>query len=503
MGRNPASRRRSFRDRWLPTLGVVLVAAATGWLAWREFVRPEATFWLRATGGRLPGPRQRIAEALARESARRGVRLQITECPGSIEALDEVNEGKVDLALVQGGLDSRHWDGVRLVTALHVEPLQLVVRGEIYPEVSASLAALRGRSINLGEDRSGSQALAIEVLAFVGLRRGDYQARTLSHEQLVAIGPDGPLPDAVMTVASLPTPMIRHLVAHRGYRLVPLPFGEAFALEDLFGNDATVVDPAGSRVLVDKVHIHPATIPAYTYGVGPAEPREPMPTIGARVLIVTNRKTDPAAVRRVLETVYLGEFSQIARPPLDASLLDLPPEFPLHPGTVDFQQRNKPLIFGDLLEYLEKTASFSSVVVGASFVTWQSARRRYRRRRELGFESYLLKVTAIERRALDLELSAGLDLGGLLALQSDLGRLKNEAMERFTHGELEGEGLMSGFLTHANDARDYLARLILHARSSIEKRARRQGIAPEVAWDDAIAGPDAEGRALPTDAPVL
>ena len=65
-------------------------------------------------------------------------------------------------------------------------------------------------------------------------------------------------------------------------------------------------------------------------------------------------------------------------------------------------------------------------------------------------------------------------------------------MARFTRGELEGEGLMSGFLTHANDARDYLARLILHARGSIEKKARKQKITPEAAWGNALAGPSAE-----------
>ena len=138
---------------------------------------------------------------------------------------------------------------------------------------------------------------------------------------------------------------------------------------------------------------------------------------------------------------------------------------------VDFQQRNKPLIFGDLLGFLETSASFASVMAGACFVAWQWGRRRYLRRRERSFESYLLKVTAIERQALDLELAAGLDLGSLLTLQASLGRIKNEAMARFTQGELAGEGLMSGFLTHANDARDYLARLILHSRTLIEEKS--------------------------------
>ena len=199
-----------------PALGLLLVASASGWLGYHEFVRPEPTHRLGITGGRLPGPRQRIAQTLKAEASRRGVELTLVETSGSVEALDAVNEGRVDVALVQGGLDSRHWDDVRLVTSLHVEPLQMVVRGDLHAAVSANLAALRGRSVNVGEDGSGSQALAREVLGFVGLRPGDYEERTLNHEKLVALEPGQGLPDAAMTVASLPTPVVRHLVARRG-----------------------------------------------------------------------------------------------------------------------------------------------------------------------------------------------------------------------------------------------------------------------------------------------
>ncbi len=466
---NQISRRRiGLRERVLPGLGLLVVLAASCWLAWNAWEGPEPTFHLRITGGRLPGPKQRLAALLGRESARLGVNLTLAECSGSVESLDEVNEGRVNLAVVQGGLDSKRWTEVRQVAALHVEPLQMVVRGDLFDQVHGNLRALQGRSINIGETGSGTEALAREVLAFVGLRAGsrdapgDYVAMFLSHLQLREIEDRDKLPDAVITVSSLPTPMIRRMVAKWGYRLVPLPFGEAFALEDLIMEDGPAeVDPSKVRAVIDKVHLHETHIPAFTYGVEPAVPAEPLPTFGARVLVVTNRKTNPEAVKRLLGAIFLTDFSEVARPPLETSLLDLPPEYPLHPGTVEFLQRNKPLIVGDAVDFLEKTSSLTGAVLGGLFVVWQWARRRYRRRRELGFESYLLKVTAIERQALQYELAAQLDLAALLALQADLGRLKNEALERFTHGELEGEGLISGFLTHANDARDYLARLIL------------------------------------------
>jgi hypothetical protein len=333
---------------------------------------------------------------------------------------------------------------------------------------------------------------------------------SLTHKQLWEITAADRLPDAVITVSSLPTPVVRHLVTTWGYRLVSIPFAEAFGLGDVDGDDGpTEVDPSKARALVDRVHLHETHIPVFTYGVEPAVPATTLPTFGARILVVTNKKTESEAVKRLLESIFLSDFSEVARPPLETSLLDLPPEFPLHPGTVAFMQRNKPLIVGDAVDFLEKTSSLTGAILGGLFVTWQWARRRYRIRRELGFESYLLKVTAIEQAALQLELASRLDLAPLLALQADLGRLKNQAMERFTSGELEGEGLMSGFLTHANDARDYLARLILHARSVVEKQARKQGLSTDAAWDLAIGDHEAltptatKARPLPTEGGVL
>ena len=90
------------------------------------------------------------------------------------------------------------------------------------------------------------------------------------------------------------------------------------------------------------------------------------------------------------------------------------------------------------------------------------------------FEAYMQRVTSIEQRALEFELSATLDLKQLLALQVELSGLKNEALRRFTIGEIEGEELISGFITQVNDARGYLTRLILHERDNIEHKAETE-----------------------------
>ena len=79
-----------------------------------------------------------------------------------------------------------------------------------------------------------------------------------------------------------------------------------------------------------------------------------------------------------------------------------------------------------------------------------------------------------------------LDLAALVLLQEDLTRIKGEALERFADGHLDGEVLMSGFLTHASDARDFLGRLILHQRDNLEDEARTQHRSAEVLWNEAL-----------------
>jgi hypothetical protein len=126
------------------------------------------------------------------------------------------------------------------------------------------------------------------------------------------------------------------------------------------------------------------------------------------------------------------------------------------------------------------------VTAGGAVCLWQWLRRRARLRQDRGFEAYIVKVADIERRAADQELSAELNLPVLLDLRRELVLLKQEALGKFAAGELEGEALMSGFLTHVSDTSLYLTRLILHQRDNLEDAARIQGRTPLALWDEAV-----------------
>jgi hypothetical protein len=187
--------------------------------------------------------------------------------------------------------------------------------------------------------------------------------------------------------------------------------------------------------------------------------------------------------------IFNSPFSQVLQPPLDARQLDLPPELPWHDGTTEYVRRNAPLLAGDVIDLFEKEVSILGVLAGGLFCLIQWLRRQYRRRRERSFESYILRVAQVERQALELSPAPTLDLAALLQLQDDLTQIKAEALERFAAGELGGEELMSGFLVHASDTRDFLIRLILHERENLEDHARAQHRPAEDLWNEAVGEP--------------
>jgi TRAP-type uncharacterized transport system substrate-binding protein len=461
-------------------------------------IRPS---WYRLTisGGSSEGLRSQIAERLAEEARSRQLNLRLVPTAGSRETLDLIDARKLDVALVQGGLDPTHHPHVRQVAALHIEPLHLLVKPALRPLVGESLRAIRGKTVNLGPAGSGTHDLALDVLRFAGLEpkradgTGDYIVATLTYRDLLDSTNTAELPDVVFTVSALPSPVVRTLVARHHYHLVELPFGEAFALDALNRRNLGTPELVGADSSdVTKLQIQSTAIPAFTYGVEPPVPPMELQSFGPRLLLVAHEAVASQAVRRLLETVFSPRFAQLTKPPLDATNLSGSPEYPLHDGTLEYIEFNKPLVAGDVIDLLEKGTSLIGGVLGGAFFLWQWVRHRYRRKRELGFETYMVKVAEIEEKALGLEMQASLDLGELLKLQRDLGRLKNQALARFAEGKLEGEQLISGFVSHVNDARNYLNRLILHERENLEDRASELKRPTQALWDETVGAAQAE-----------
>jgi TRAP-type uncharacterized transport system substrate-binding protein len=423
------------------------------------------SYSLTITAGNEIGMRHRLAERLRGEVAARRMTLDLRPSRGSEEALDWVNSRRVDVALVQGGLNPDGLPNVRQVATLHIEPIHLLVKPGLFRDASASLAALRGKTVDLQEVGSGTHSLAKAILQFAGLESRDrdpargYVEVSSERQQLFAETDTARLPDAIFLVSTMPSSTASYLVTRHGYHLVPLPFAEAFALGSLSHANETAQFRAGNgRVVLGRVHA--ATVPAFTYGLEPPVPEKALPTLGTRLLLVAHKDIPPRAAYELVEAAYASEFGQVVRPPLDTKLLDLPPEFPWHAGTELYQQRNSPLLSGAVLDSARNGVAIFAAAASGLFVLWQWTKQYGQLGRGRGFNKYIAQVTRIEEQALGAEQGRPLSAAELLALQDQLSRLKIQALDEFTREELSGKELLSGYLVHVTDLRNYLTRLI-------------------------------------------
>jgi hypothetical protein len=416
--------------------------------------------------------RQVLSRRVASEARKRGLVIELSErVYPSLEGLKLVNaRNPIDLALVPEGVGGPdEFPNVRQVAALGIAPLHVMVRSELYESAARSLAALRGKRINCGSPSSVMRVLAHDVLRFSGLRPptaaagGDYLDEAVPPQDLlahldavVALPPAertralAALPDAALFLSPLPSLLARRIVAVAGYRMISLPFTEAYTLDRL-----NLHDPQGAddSEVVDRSWIVATTVPPHLYGSDPPVPPEPCRALGSRLLLVAYAPSDPEAVARLLEVIYESPLTGLIQPP---PLRDQVRQFELHRGTELYLRRRQPLFTPELLSQLGRLlgglGAFASGILGLyGFLRIVQLRR---------FESYYQEVRRIVQVARGLEDDPGAppDPDARRAyLLDQLDDLKSEAIRDFADGGLKGEGLLAGVVALVNDTRSSLA----------------------------------------------
>jgi hypothetical protein len=416
--------------------------------------------------------RQVLARRIAVEARKRGLVIELSsrEYP-ALESLELVNEpNAIDMALVPEGVGRPdRFPNVRQVAALGIAPLHVMVRGELYESAARSLATLRGKRVNCGAPTSVMRVLARNVLRFSGLRpptasdAGDFRDEVVPTNKLLArldeIAALPPaeraraiaaLPDAALFLAPLPSLLARRLVAVAGYRMVSIPFTEAYTLDRF-----NLHDPQGAADgdMVDRSWIVPTTVPLQLYGNDPPVPPEPCRTLGTWLLLVAFATSDPEAVARLLEVIYESPLTGLIQPP---SLADQVAQFDRHRGTELYLRRRRPLFTPELMSQLARLlgglGAFVSGILGLyGFLRILQLRR---------FESYYQEVRRIVQvaRGLEDDPDAPPEPDARRAYLVDrLDDLKSEAIRDFADGGLRGEGLLAGVVALVNDTRSSLA----------------------------------------------
>ncbi len=473
------SMRSRQRVREVLLLVTAVSLAAVGLWLWKPWSQPSQ-LRLRMSAGDVAGTRYKIATSLAEHLKEVGIQLEIISSEGSEQALQWVDDATIDVALVQGGLNQIDRPHVRQLCALQIEPLHLLVKPDLELQIQQQgLIRLRDKRVYLGPKQSGTRALATSVLDFIGLAidAGSGQRSVIVEDQLQ--GYDEllqanveDLPDAIFSVSLVPSPVVHELVERWDYRLTDIPFAVAFGQSGTAAQDSSL----------DRSLFSPCLIPAYTYGVQPTVPSQDLPTLGAHLLLVANHRVSNTTIERLLTEMFETNFGHHTIPGFDLSALDRPVEYPIHPGVEDYRDRNKVLIAGDLIDYMEKVLAIAATLAGAGFFIYQWYTEHRRSKREGRFAAFMSRVIVIENKALANEISAHLDLSDLIQLQRELAHLKAEAVEGFVAGQWQGTSMLNGLLALINDTRQQITRLILHERENIEQDAVAKKLNPDELW---------------------
>jgi TRAP-type uncharacterized transport system substrate-binding protein len=355
-------------------VGGALVVAIIGFLSNAlTLLRPSAprTHRVHMTTD-VSRPNVVLSEQIRDEAARHHLEIVPTAKEyGTLEALEEIDSpSEIKFSLIVGGVTTREYPHVRSVTSLTKEHLHLLVKPEL---ADGGIAGLHGKCIFLGPPTAASYHIARDVLDFVSLhpkiedKKGGYTIDPMPREQafreLVRIGSLAEparteaiarLPDAFMYLAPLPSPGARRLVTDFGYKVMPLPFAEAYGLDHLN-------PPTAEGVRIQRSMLTLGVIPAYTYGSHPAEPAKECPTLCAPLLLVAEDDADPEAVSYLLETIYDSPLRSTIHPP---ALNEQVHAFPRHPGTERYLHRDDPVLTPEV------ASKFGTLASGIGYFLW-------------------------------------------------------------------------------------------------------------------------------------
>jgi TRAP transporter TAXI family solute receptor len=206
--------------------GPVIAIALAGLLIALFLMDPAPPNTIRFGAGAPGGAYHAYAERYQRLLAEQGVDVELVDTAGSIDNLRLLEDGFIDVALVQGGLTGVSEEkSLRSLGGLFEEPFWVFVRANV---PARDFGDLKGLRLSIGPDGSGTRALASSLQTAYG---GDWAATArlgLSTREAEAALRAGEI-DAAAFAASPDAPYVQSLLRAEGIRLLPFERAEAIA----------------------------------------------------------------------------------------------------------------------------------------------------------------------------------------------------------------------------------------------------------------------------------
>jgi TRAP-type uncharacterized transport system substrate-binding protein len=474
---------RSIATRRIAVLCSIGFAVLGVWLA-TPLILDEPSAVLRMSAGPNSTRRQVIATYLSEQAADNELIVKLTPNAGSEECLNLLKAGELDAAIVSSGVKVTDDDDIMVLGAMQLELVHVLVRKDL-AEAGPLARAIQGKRISIGVPGSTEWLLAREFLKFARLElptrsdAGDVLLMELSKAQLIAQaeaiqqakGADrqaliAALPDCVVLLASMPSPIAQQLIEAADYRLVPLPATRAFLMDNLQDSDS-------KTTVLEREFLEHAVIPTSSYFTTQGFPAADCETVAVRLLAVARKDAAEEAIGQLMETIFEGEFCHRIRP---ISPREIATPYAIHPAAIDYLDRDQPLAIGELIEWCSNGLSFLGAFAAGALSLYSLLRSRSARQPA----DYFAEIRAVDRLA-------GGDGGDSTVpieprelakhLDDRLLKLRQELIEDICSGSIKGDQVILNILTLLNDTRANLQQLEAAAEKSNKSRALKPRLA--------------------------
>ncbi len=220
---------------WLLFFAVAILA----FFLTAKFLKPAPPRSFSIATGRSDGAYYHFAKEYQKLLKKDGITLKIVTTAGSIEALKLLDEGKVDVAFIQGGTAGKYTNHPHLssLASIFYEPLWVFYSRKI--KNINYLYDLKGKTISIGENGSGTKALSEVLLKENGVTKNNTKIKYLSSKDSIKELQTGKL-DALFMVVSPSSLNIKKLLSDDNIKLFSFKRALAYKQKFLYLTDLTL-----------------------------------------------------------------------------------------------------------------------------------------------------------------------------------------------------------------------------------------------------------------------
>jgi TRAP-type uncharacterized transport system substrate-binding protein len=351
---------------------VIVIGLVLGVIGYFIYSVIPKSYVLNTSGGDILSSRHFIVKKLQEEAEKERVKLQIHPTSGSLEVLEQVNEGKLDVAFIQGGIDKKY-PNIEQVATLVPEMLHVLVRSGLDGD------NLEGTVIDLGPRDEGTRIIGRKVLDYMGLTEGvSYVETNNTSEDLISM-PAERLPDVIFNLSLTPSYIADYFVKEHDYKLMELPFPNSLGLREGWVADAQIL--------------------AFTYSVEPAVPSKDIQTVGTNIQVVANKAADPIAISKMLEVLYSPAMVGKVRQAFNEEGILASANYPISAGTEMFMARKDPLFSQEDFEKIQGFAGIGVTLLSTILVVF----RRMKSKGKKKDPTEDLELTGLYKELADME----------------------------------------------------------------------------------------------------